>query len=47
MKNPIHRRIPRLLLKKPGVYLPLFFISLLTVPFASSFFISQNSIKPI
>ncbi len=47
MKNPIHRRIPRLFLKKPGVYLPLFFISLLTVTFASSFFISQNSIKPL
>lgn len=47
MKNPIHRRIPRLFLKKPGAYLPLFFISLLTVTFASSFFISQNSIKPL
>ena len=47
MKNPIHRRIPRLFLKKPGTYLPLFFISLLTVAFISSFFISQNSIKPI
>lgn len=47
MKNPIHRRISRLFLKKPGVYLPLFFISLLTVTFASSFFISQNSIKPL
>ena len=47
MKNPIHRRIPRLFLKKPGTYLPLFFISLLTVTFISSFFISQNSIKPI
>lgn len=47
MKNPIHRRIPRLFFKKPGTYLPLFFISLLTVAFISSFFISQNSIKPI
>ena len=47
MKNPIHRRIPRLFLKKPGTYLPLFFVSLLTVAFTSSFFISQNSIKPI
>ena len=47
MKNPIHRRIPRLFLKKPGTYLPLFFVSLLTVTFISSFFISQNSIKPI
>lgn len=47
MKNPIHRRIPRLFFKKPGTYLPLFFISLLTVTFISSFFISQNSIKPI
>ncbi|WP_322627487.1 FtsX-like permease family protein [Aedoeadaptatus coxii] len=47
MKNPIHRRIPRLFLKKTGAYLPLFFISLLTVTFASSFFISQNSIKPL
>lgn len=47
MKNPIHRRIPRLFLKKTGTYLPLFFISLLTVTFASSFFISQNSIKPL
>ena len=47
MKNPIHRRIPRLFFKKPGTYLPLFFVSLLTVTFISSFFISQNSIKPI
>lgn len=47
MKNPLHRRILRLFLKKPGTYLPLFFISLLTVAFISSFFISQNSIKPI
>lgn len=47
MKNPLHRRILRLFFKKPGTYLPLFFISLLTVAFISSFFISQNSIKPI
>lgn len=47
MKNPIHRRILRLFFKKPGTYLPLFLISLLTVTFTSSFFISQNSIKPL
>lgn len=47
MKNPLHRRILRLFLKKPGTYLPLFFVSFLTVAFTSSFFISQNSIKPL
>lgn len=47
MKNPLTRRIPRLLVSKPGSYLPIFLISLVAIFFLSSFFIAQNSIKPL
>lgn len=47
MRNPINKRIFRLLLKKPASYFPIFIVSLIFVTFTSSFFLAQNSVEPL
>lgn len=47
MKNPINKRIFRIFIKKPGNYIPIFLASIIFIMILSSFFISQNSVKPI
>lgn len=47
MKNPINKRIFRMLLVQPGKSLPLFFAMIFMVFFISSFLISQGSIKKL
>lgn len=47
MRNPLHKRIFRLLWHKPGTYLPLFLMFLFSTTFLSAFFIAQNSIEPL
>ncbi len=47
MKNPIHRRIPRLLIGRAGSYFPIFLVAFVAISVCSSFFICQNSIRPL
>ena len=47
MRNPIHKRIPRLLIKEPTRYLPLFVLLLVTIVCLSSFYIVQGAVESI
>lgn len=47
MKNPIYKRIARQIISSPGRNLPLFLAMIFIVVFASSFFISQDSVKKL
>ena len=45
MKNPINKRVYRQIKSKPFKVIPIFISLVFIVVFASSFFISQESIK--
>lgn len=47
MKNPINNRLPRLFIKQPGRYLPIFILLLITIVIISAFFIVQGSVEKI
>ena len=47
MRNPLNKRLPRLLMQEPSRYLPLFLLLIVTIILLSSFFISQGSVKDI
>lgn len=45
MRNPMHKRIPRMLLHQPAQYVPLFLLLLITIIFCSAFFLVQGSVE--
>lgn len=45
MRNPMHKRIPRMLLHQPAHYVPLFLLLLITIVFCSAFFLVQGSVE--
>lgn len=45
MRNPLRKRIFRMLGQAPGNYIPVFVLMTLTIVFISAFFITQGSVK--
>lgn len=45
MRNPMNKRIPRMLLHQPAHYVPLFLLLLITIVFCSAFFLVQGSVE--
>lgn len=45
MRNPMNKRIPRMLLHQPAHYVPLFLLLLITIIFCSAFFLVQGSVE--
>lgn len=45
MRNPLERRVFRMIRQTPGNYIPVFVLMTVTIVFISAFFITQGSIK--